>query len=483
MAGVVVCSHRGPVAYHRTPSGVEPRIAGPGGLVAVVAPALRRLGGTWVFAPSTDEDRALAREGVPVVDGDVRHHIVDLPREAHDAMYRVVYTELLAPLFHYLLDFGRQPAFDAALHRAWAGYREANRRFGEAVAGYPDADGVLVEDAHLMLVARAARDAGAGGAPLTYFHHLPWCEPQYFAALPGAVRLDILEGLLAFDGVAFHTRRWVEAFAACCERFVPGVERSGDTLSLAGHSTVLSVLPVAIDAGAVRATAEGELAREWSDRFRALCGGRRAIVRVERADPSKNAVRALLAYEELLSRRPELAAETCLLAVMTRVRTWSAPYRRYLEECEEVAERINARYAGGPPPVTLHLSPDPNQFDHHRAIGALGVADTLLVTPVYDGLNIVALEGVIVGDPSLVLSEHAGAHELLGDHAIGVNPFDVTATAEAIEQALSQSTEERRHRAAAARAVATARTPDEWVTARLAACTGATRSEAPPSPP
>lgn len=476
---MVVCSHRGPVAYHRTPTGVEPRIAGPGGLVAVVAPALRRLGGTWIFAPSTDEDRELARDGRTVADGDVSHHIVDLPREAHDAMYRVVYTELLAPLFHYLLDFGRQPAFDAALHRAWAGYREANRRFGAAVAGYRDADGVLVEDAHLMLVARAARDAGAGSAPLTYFHHLPWCEPQYFAALPASVRTDILAGLLAFDGVAFHTRRWLEAFAACCERFLPGVERSGDTLGHAGRETILSVLPVAIDAGAVRATAEGELAREWSDRFRELVGDRRAIVRVERADPSKNAVRALEAYEELLERRPELASETCLLAVMTRVRTWSEPYRRYLAECEEVAARINARHAPEAPPVALHLSPDPNQFDHHRAIGALRVADTLLVTPVYDGLNIVALEGVIVGDPSVVLSENAGAHELLGDHAFGVNPFDVSETAEAIEHALAQLPADRRRRAAAARAVATARAPDEWVRARLDACTAAPRT-APP---
>lgn len=468
---LVVCSHRGPVAYHESPGGFAPRIAGPGGLVAVVAPALQRLGGTWIFAPSSDGDRELARRGEAVEAGAVRHRIVDVPPGAHDAMYRVVYTDLLVPLFHYLLDLAREPAFDAALHRAWDDYRAVNRVFGEVVAADRGAGGVLVEDAHLMLVAGAARAAGAGGdGPLTYFHHLPWCEWEYFGALPRRVREDILRGVLAFDGAAFHTRRWLEAFAGCCERFLPGAQRTGDTIAFAGRTTTLAAIPVAIDAEATRATAAGEPARRWRARLSELCGGRRQIVRVERADPSKNAARAIAAYGELLDRRPELAAETCLLAIMTRVRTWSEPYRRYLADCEAAAAGVNERHGGeARPAVVLHLAPDPHEFDHHRAIGALSAADTVLVTPVYDGLNIVALEGLIVGEPALVLSENVGAHELIGEHAIGVNPFDVSETAAAIERALEQPAAERRARAAAARSVVSRQRPEDWVNARLAA--------------
>jgi trehalose 6-phosphate synthase len=472
VAGLVVCSHRGPVAYHDADGVIAARTAGPGGLVAVVAPALERLGGTWIFAPSTDVDRELARRRQVAGTERVRHEIVDLPPAAHDAMYRVVYTDLLVPLFHYLLDLARQPAFDAALHRAWDDYRAVNRLFGEAIARHDDARGVLVEDAHLMLAGAAARGAGANGPPLTYFHHLPWCDPEYLGVLPPRVRDEILAGLLAFDGVAFHTRRWLEAFAACCERFLPAARRDGDAIACGGRTTRLAVIPVAIDADATRATAEGEAARRWRERLAELCGDRRAVVRVERADPSKNAVRAVQAYGELLDRRPELAAQTCLLAVMTRVRTWSEPYRRYLAEAEEAAAAIGERHGrDGAPPVVLHLSPDPHEFDHHRAIGALAGADTVLVTPTYDGLNIVALEGVIVGEPAVVLSRNAGAYELIGEHAIGVNPFDVSATASAIERALELPAGERRERARAARAVAAARRPEDWVAARLAAAT------------
>src|SRR4029450_690027 len=133
-------------------------------------------------------------------------------------------------------------------------------------------------------------------------------------------------------------------------------------------------------------------------------------------DPQKNAVRGLEAFETVLERRPDLLDSTCLLAIMTPVREWIPDYRRYLERCKTTAERINRRFGGAHDagPVRLHLSLDPHQSDRNRALAALGLGKVLLVNSVYDGLNIVALEGVTVGDPSLVLSENTGVHETLG---------------------------------------------------------------------
>src|SRR5919201_5147669 len=124
---LVVCSHRGPVSYARSGSGVEPRRAGPGGLVAVVGPAIEASGGTWIFAPSSPQDRELAAAArVDLTDGNVTLRIVDLPLRAHRDHYRVVSSQVLTPLFHYLLPLARAPSFGGRFRRAWDRYRIVN---------------------------------------------------------------------------------------------------------------------------------------------------------------------------------------------------------------------------------------------------------------------------------------------------------------------------------------------------------------------
>jgi trehalose 6-phosphate synthase len=475
MGPVLVCSHRGPLHFERTAHGLEARSAGPGGLVSVVLPAIEQLGGTWMFAPSSEEDVELARAGRGVVErSPVSYRLLDLPPEAHEQHYRTIYAALLVPLFHYLLPLGYAPTFDDRLYRAWESHRLVNQIYGRAIAKDRGAAGVLVEDAHLMLAAVAARSAGVRDVPLSYFHHLPWCEPEYFAVLPEPIRVEILEGLLAFDSVGFHCRRWLEAFAACCERFLPDTRRAGDRIEWRGRSAALVATPAAVDADGIAKRSQAAPTLEWEERLREICGGRRAVVRVDRTDPSKNAVRGLEAYELALERRPDLVESTCMVVIGSPVRQWDEAYRRYGEACEAAVERINGRFAdrsGGPKPVHLNLSPDPHAFDHHRALGALRLADSLLVNPVFDGLNIVPMEGAIVGEPAVVLSKNAGAHDTLEEHVLSVNPFDVVQTAEAIERSIDEPETRRRASAAAIRRIATAHTPVNWVRARLAACT------------
>jgi trehalose 6-phosphate synthase len=470
MAELVVCSHRGPVIFSRGPAGLRLELAGPGGLVASVAPAVEQFGGTWFFAPASDDEAglaALAPDGVRR--GAVTYRLLDLPRAAHHDHYATISTELLMPLFHYLLPLGDRPSFDVGTARAWDHYRLVNTCYAEAVAATAAGDAVLVEDVHLMLMGAAFRAVATGrrrDLPLAYFHHVPWCEPDYFGVLPGPVRREILAGLLAYDSVGFHCRRWAEAFWACCERYLPGASRDGDLITRTGRQTRLVISRVAIDTGLLAETLNAPLTAQWRENLGELAGGRDLIVRVERADPAKNTVRGLRAYAALLGRRPELAGRTRLLAVVTPVRLWMPMYRDYLESCRAEAEAINARYRGDP--VCLHLGADAHAHDQHRALAALSLARTVMVTSTYDGCNLVAMEAMLAGaQPSLVLSENAGAHAWFGQHALPVNPFDLEETADALDRSLGQAGAERTARAARMRQIIESHTPGDWIRDRL----------------
>jgi trehalose 6-phosphate synthase len=357
---------------------------------------------------------------------------LDLSPGDHRAQYEVISCALLAPLFHYMFSLTYAPVFTRGVHEAWAAYRRINDVFADAACAVcaAGAHAVLVEDAQLMLVGAAVRThANAPDVRLAYFHHVPWCDPSYFAILPDALRQQILGGMLAYDSVGFHCRRWADAFTACCERFLTGARRDGDHVRWQGRLTDVAVIPAAIDSAVVRACAASADAATWRERFGFLKGDERSLlVRVERADPSKNAIRGLRAYELLLERYPELAATTRLLAVLTPVREWVWEYRQYLTAIKHLAARVNHRFKRHGPVVSLHIAQDAHQPDHARAIAALSLADVVVVNPTFDGLNLVAMEAAIAGDASLVLSENTGVHDLLGSAALCVNPFDVEQT-------------------------------------------------------
>lgn len=472
MTELVVCSHRGPVIFTRGEDGVRLELAGPGGLVASVAPAIEQLGGTWLFAPSSDAeaDIAASRPG-DVRRGKVSYRLLDLPRSAHRDHYATISTELLMSLFHYLLPLASQPSFGPSTRSAWQHYRLINSLYAESADGVGAADAVLVEDVHLMLVGAAFRGSARRARrdlPLAYFHHVPWCEPDYFGVLPGPIRREILAGLLAYDSAGFHCRRWAEAFWACCERYLPGVTRTADLIAYRGRQTRLVISRVAIDVGLLRQTLLAPRTTQWRERLAALAGhgDRELIVRVERADPAKNTVRGLKAYGALLDRHPELAEQTRMLAVLTPVRLWMPEYRQYLAECEAQAAAINERFSGNP--VCLHLGADAHEHDQHRALAAMSIARVVMATSTYDGCNLVAMEAMLAGgEPSLVLSENTGAHAWFGQHALSVNPFDIVETSEAVEQSLGQETSERAKRAAELRQSIEAHTPADWIRDRL----------------
>jgi trehalose 6-phosphate synthase len=463
---LLVCSNRGPITYDGSPDAPVPRRGG-GGLIGAIAPVMEGTGGTWIAAPLSDTDRALARRGrSPERDG-FTLRFLDLPAELHHLHYDVMSNEVLWFVFHYLFDVPHTPTFDGMFDRAWDGYRQVNELFAAAVCETPS-DVVLVQDYHLMLAASFVRRSSRARRPLIYFHHTPWCEPEYFALLPVSVRDALLEAMLAYDVVGFHAKRWADTFLRCCERFVRGAKVGSNDVTWKRRTTKVIVAPVPVDEQRLLAEAAAPDVRSWITSHDELREGRKLLLRVDRIDLSKNPLRGFLAFEHLLERRPELANEVLFLALLYPSRLTVERYQNYFSECLNVVKRINERYDSK---VKANVGPIELLFedDFHRSLGAMRLYDALLVNPVFDGLNLVSKEGAVVNDRdgTVILSANAGAFEEIGPAVIGVQPFDVPGTALAIEQALELPGAERAKRAKKLRDLATRSTPSDWLARQL----------------
>jgi trehalose 6-phosphate synthase len=467
---LTICSHRGPFVYERAGDTLRTSRGG-GGLIGAVAPVLATHGGTWIAAAMSDGDREVARDQPEGRDeGGFLLRMLDLPRDAHTSHYDVVSNEYLWFLFHYLFDVPASPIFDASFDEAWADYRHVNELYAEAAVAADRSNVILVQDYHLMLVGAALRKMGRVRRPLLYFHHTPWCDPEYFTLLPDHVGQELLEAMLAYDVIGFHARRWADAFIACCERFLPKARIDADTVTWRKRSARIVAAPVPLDRDHLAADAADPRTQEWVARHEELRAGRKLLLRVDRIDLSKNPLRGFLAFEELLQRRPELARDIIFLALLYPSRLTVETYRRYFTECLGVVRRVNERFEkqmrGMSGPIELSF-----EDQYHRSLGAMRCYDALLVNPVFDGLNLVAKEGAYVNERSgaLILSRNAGVFEELGASAIAINPFDLSATAAAIERAVEMPDAERERTARALRRKAARSSPTEWVRTQLSA--------------
>jgi trehalose 6-phosphate synthase len=261
-----------------------------------------------------------------------------------------------------------------------------------------------------------------------------------------------------------HCHKWEASFIGC---YAAAGLRAPRTF----------VAPLGPDADVLVREADTPGCVAAGEALRAEVGGRRMIVRSDRMEPSKNIVRGMLAFEELLHSHPEWRGAVVHVALAYPSRQGLAEYLAYGAEVVHTAERINHSLTGGSggggggpedwTPIVLHVADD-----RHRSLAALSMSDVLLVNPVRDGMNLVAKEGPLLNRANgvLVLSQEAGAWEELGPSgAIGVNPFDVTATAEALHAALSMPASERQRRATALRKTVQARTSADWWDDQLAA--------------
>ncbi|MFI9614406.1 trehalose-6-phosphate synthase [Streptomyces sp. NPDC052023] len=452
-AQVLVASNRGPVSYEVRDDGSLHARRGGGGLVSGLSAIGPDAGALWVCSALGDGDREAVRRGV----GESGVRMLDIAAGVHADAYNGIANSVLWFVHHMLYQTPLEPVFDAEFRRQWAAYEAYNRSFAEALA-QEAAEGaaVLVQDYHLTLVPGMLR-ALRPDVRIGHFSHTPWAPPEYFRMLPDDVAGQVLRGMLGADRLGFLTRRWADAFTACCETFTGGL---GDTR--------IGVHGLGADADFLRKRAHEADVEERMAALRAEVGeGRRTIVRVDRTELSKNIVRGLLAYRQLLDDRPEWRERVVHVAFAYPSRQDLAVYRDYTAEVRRVAEEINERYGTpGWTPVVLHV-----KDDFARSLAAYRLADVALVNPIRDGMNLVAKEVPVVSDEgcALVLSREAGAYEELREDAIAVNPYDITGTAGALHEALTMRAGERAERTKRLAAAATALPPAQWFLDQLTA--------------
>lgn len=424
---------------------------GAGGLVSALLTVAEATGASWVACARTPAERERAGTGLAVrvsgVSGPIEIQYALPHPDAYRRYYSVIANPLLWFLQHYLWGLIDEPMIDDGTWAAWEfGYIAVNRLMAEKVVAVasrcPRPPLIMTQDYQLYVMPREVRRM-LPDATLHQFIHIPWPTPNYWKVLPRPMRDAILEGLLANDVVGFQTTLDVRNFLISCEELLSlRVDHRERAVLYGGRVVWVRSYPISVDVAAMEGLAASPgVEQEVADLRRNR--PERLIVRVDRTDPSKNIVRGFLAYELLLRRHPELHRTVQFFAFLQPTRQDIAVYRRYLDSITRAAGRINARFGQrGWTPIRLELAEN-----LRRAVAAYREFDVLLVNPIYDGMNLVAKEGMIVNehDGVLVLSENAGVHEELGEWAISVNPFDVGATADALHAALTTPRATRRH--------------------------------------
>jgi trehalose 6-phosphate synthase len=464
-APLVVASNRGPLSVEAV-EGEDDRISrGGGGLVSGMQAALIKTpGAVWVCASMNGRERSLARQAdgrlsdVPAVAdalrGEFEVRMLPIDATTFGRAYNGIANSTLWFVLHMLYEPAHTPVFDSAWRRRWQAYERLNRSFARALAEEA-AEGatVMVQDYHLFLVPGLLRELRPD-VKIGFFTHTSWVSPDYFRMLPDDVARDILDGMLGADLLGFHTQRWADCFADCC-RDILGREPSAE----------LAVFPLGVDVKALRERAH---ARDSEARKRELTetvGECRVIGRVDRTELSKNVWRGLLAYRELLRTHPQWIGRVMHLVFNYPSREELAEYRNYVDAVVELAADIEDEFATEDwSPLMLEIG-----HDYPGSLAALRMSDVLLVNSLRDGMNLVVLEGSLLSErsPAVVLSREAGAAETIGAYARLINPFDITQTATALHEALSEPEPERAANAEHLRAAAVELAPVDWFQAQL----------------
>jgi trehalose 6-phosphate synthase len=459
---VVIASNRGPVSFVRERGKVIPK-RGTGGLVTALAGAVQAAGALWIASAMSDEDRRQASRGhIDVGDGDapyaVRYLAIDADR--YDEFYNQVSNRILWMLHHCLWDAPRVPTFDEATARAWSAYREVNHQFAEALDEEGDAD-FLIQDYHLVLAPAMLRERRPKSR-IAHFSHIPFVGPPYLRVLPRPYRLDLLTGLLGADVIGFQSTGWADNFLVDCRELRGAtVNLRARTIRWQGRTVSIGVYPISIDAGALLERSRQPEVERSRERLEEIVGDRALLLRVDRAELSKNILRGFLSFELLLNRHPQWRERVVFLALLNPSREDVPEYGEYVDQCVEAAARVNDRFGtSGWTPIDLYLADD-----FPMAIAGYERYDVLLVNPTFDGMNLVSKEGPILNRRGgvLVLSENAGAFAELGRYALPVSPFDIAATAGAIREGLEMDPGERARRAGALRRAVRRGRLEDWV--------------------
>ena len=455
---LVIATNREPHKLLKSSSGKQRLQQTAGGLVSALAPALAANHGAWfAWNPNAELDERALRQRI---DHDLT--LIEVSKEEIEGYYSGFANGTLWPLCHYALDRCRFRRED------WSRYVDVNRRFADRLAESGSADRLIwVHDYHLMLVPRFIRARRGRSPRIAYFHHIPFPAADLFRVLPW--HRDLLYGLLGADLVGLHTSEYVHNFLDACARLPDvQVDFARRRIVYDGHTTHVGAYPIGIDVEEFVSISDDVRIGQKAAAIREQLGVEKLLLGVDRLDYTKGIQQRLAAVDRLLTKHRSLRGSLSFVQIAAPSRTDVPAYKTFKRDLDALVGRINGKHAqsGWQPVHCIYRT-----YGRRALVAYYRAADVALVTPLRDGMNLVAKEFCAArtdNDGVLVLSEFAGAAEVLGSGALVVNPFDTEGFADTIGSALALGPEERARRMRVLRAAVAGNDVHEWLRKFLA---------------
>ncbi|NLK26375.1 MAG: trehalose-6-phosphate synthase [Euryarchaeota archaeon] len=432
---LIVVSNREPYIHEKTKKGIRCKVPA-GGLVTALDPIMQKTKGIWIAWGSGNADAETADE----------HGRIMVPEQCPSYTLRRVWLNP-KEINEYYFGFANQVIWpvchlfqeNAQFYRNyWETFKKVNERFTQAVAeeARPD-DNIWVQDVHFALMPAALRKELPENN-IALFWHIPFPPWETFSCIPW--RREILEGLLGADLLGFHTASYVANFLSGIQKEFPEAQVSASAVRFGGRTTRVRAFPIGIDYTAYRSQGDSESIKKRAIKMRRQMGVKHIILGIDRLDYTKGILNRLLAFERFLENNPHYLGRVSFIQVASPTRSAIAKYKDMKRYIEETVGRVNGRFQQPQWTPIIYIN---RHVATNEVLTLYRLADVAMVTPIIDGMNLVAKEYVTVNDSGvLILSEFAGASEEMGS-AIIVNPYDVESMAHAISKAISMTPEQR----------------------------------------
>ena len=477
---IIIASNRGPIKNIKNEQGIIVQEKGSGGLITGLSGALKYIDATWISCAQTPQDAEFDEGHTTLMGSDKEIHVkfINPDPEVYDGYYNVIANPLIWFLQHSMWNVPSEPVIDHRTWQAWhKGYLEVNQLFSDEIIRQINKSTkknlVMLQDYHLYMAAHYIREKSSTEKQpiISHFIHIPWPGPEYWQILPPTMRQNILESLCDVDLLGFQTEEDSLNFIRTIESQIPEASVSFEHRRIwyKNNATHIREFPISIDVDSIEALAHDPEVLENTQKLEETTSGKQLILRVDRIDPSKNIVRGFQAFQELLILHPEYKEKVIFLAILVPSRRGIEEYQDYLDKIMAITGQINADFGTKDwEPVRILVGED-----YKRALGAMQLYDILLVNAIADGMNLVAKEGPTINTKNgvLILSERTGASIELSPGSTIVSPCDIYATAKAIHQGLTMSSEEKEKRAKKLKWIIEQNDIYKWFTDQLQAVT------------
>jgi trehalose 6-phosphate synthase len=431
MSRLIVISNRVSAPKAKSAAGAQ------GGLAVALSAALRENRGIWFGWSGNETEEYEGKLDMQRHDG-VTTATIDLERQDIEEYYNGYANRTLWPLFHYRIDL-------AEYERTFgSGYERVNELFAEAAAPLIEPDDLVwIHDYHMIPLGKMLRDRGIKNR-IGFFLHIPWPPTRLFVSLPFHERL--VRTMLDYDVIGFQTQEWLESFVHYIEKELDGTVDEDGTVHYEGKTVLARAFPIGIDFEEFTAATNSTEAIAARDQLKASSLDKKVLIGVDRLDYSKGVEERFHGYERFLTRNPDQREDVVLLQIAPPSRGEVHTYREIRERLETLSGHINGAFAEVDWVPIRYV----NQGYPRSALAGLYRASAIaLITPLRDGMNLVAKEYVAAQDPDnpgvLILSCFAGAALQLKD-ALLINPYSNDEISEAIAQALAMPLAERKRR-------------------------------------